>query len=168
MLRFVTLFVGLFLSFTVFAATPYSPEVNARFKKLENPNLALPAAQLGNMRVARVVFNSDTMGTSSSTAYSLGVTLPANALLWDGVVYVTSTFTGTGSVALECEDSKNILADQTIATGWTTGSKKAITPVGTAAAAVSSIGAACSISARVTNANVVGKFDAWIEYFVTD
>lgn len=166
---FITLFAALFLSFTAFAATPYPPEINKRFKVLEAlpSNLTYTTNGLGNLRVARVAFDSTTMGTSSATAYSLGVSLPANSLIWDGVVYVTSAFTGSGSVALECEDSKNIMADQTVST-FTAAAKKALTPVGTAASAVTSIAASCAISARVSNANVVGKFNAWIFYLVTD
>lgn len=174
-MRFITSFlvavfsVFMFMEMTAFAGTPYSPEVNKRFKLLEAlpSNVAPTVNGIGNMRVARVSFDSTTQGTSSASAYSLGVTLPANSLIWDGVVYVTSAFSGSGSVALECEDSKNIMADQTVS-GMTLASKKALTPVGTAASAVAGIGAACAISARVSNANVIGKFDAWIEYFVTD
>lgn len=167
--KFVTLFLSLFLSFTAFAATPYSPEINKRFKVLEAlpSNVSYTASGISNLRVARVSFNSDTMGTSSSSAYSLGVTLPANSLIWDGVVYVTSAFSGSGSVALECEDSKNIMADQTVS-AMTLGSKKALTPVGTAASAITSIASACAISARVSAANVAGKFNAWIFYMTTD
>jgi hypothetical protein len=164
--------VAMCLSSFAFAGTPYSPEVNKRFKTLEAlpSNVSYTSTGISNLRVVRASFDSATMGTSSATAYSLGVTLPANALIWDGVLYVDSTFTpasGAGSVAIECEDSKNILADQTVNT-WATGQKKALTPVGTAASAVSSIGAACAVSARVSAANVVGKFTVWIMYFVTN
>ncbi len=161
----MTLFVS-----GAFAATPYPPEIDKRFKRIEayTSNTGAAINGLGNMRVARVSFDSTTQGTSSATAYSLGVSLPAKALIWDGVVYTTSTFSGTGSVALECEDSKNLMADKAIATLGATGTKTALAATGSAASAVSSIASACAISARISNANVVGKFDAWIEYFVTD
>ena len=179
-MKFITGFLALFLFTTAFAATPYPPEINRRFKNLETGvnNLGTTPSStgattngIGYLRVARVSFDSTTQGTSSSTTYSLGATLPANALIWDGVVFTTSGFTNVGtagSVAIECEDSKNIMADKSTGTLGATGTKTALTPVGTAATAVSSIAAACAISARVSNANVVGKFDAWIEYFVTD
>lgn len=161
---------------SLYAGTPFIPEVNKRFKTLEAsvgvlqalPSAVAPTANgVGNMRVARVTFDSTTMGTSSATAYSLGVSLPAKSLLWDGVIYVTSGFTG-GSVALECEDAGNIKGATAAATYGATGSKLAIIPVGTAASAVNSIAASCVISAKVTGSDVVGKFNAWIEYFVTD
>ncbi len=163
--------IAICLSTFAFAGTPYSPEVNKRFKVLEAlpANVSYTTSGISNLRVVRASFDSTTQGTSSATAYSLGVSLPANSLIWDGVLYVDSTFTGLGSVALECEDSKNIMSDKTAsATLGATGSKIALTPVGTAASAVSSIAASCAVSARISGANVVGKFTVWIMYFVTN
>lgn len=169
-MRFPIAILTMLFTFATFAATPYPPEINKRFKALEAvTDLATPTTNgLQKMKVARVAFDSTTQGTSSATAYSLGVTLPANSLIWDGVIYTTSGFSGTGSVALECEDSKNIKGDTQVSTLGTTGTKTALLATGTAASAISSIASACAISARISNANVVGKFDAWILYFVTD
>lgn len=168
-MRFVLMCVATLFAMNALAATPYPPEINARFNKLEaKADTDSPVTNgLQKMKVARVAFDGATMG-ASGTNTSLGVTLPANALLWDGVIYTSSTMGGSGSIALTCEDAGNIKAVTTASTFSTTGTKTALAMTGTAASAVSSIAAACPITANVTLGPVTGKFDAWIEYFVTD
>ncbi len=176
-MKFLCTFLTAFLATSALASTPYSPEVNRRFKNIEQGIATLgtnPASTGANtvgvsyLRVARVAFDSATHGTSSATAYDLGVTLPAKSIIWDGMIYVTSTFTSAGSVALECEDSGNLLATKLASSFGSTGASVALLETGTAASARAGIAASCAISAKVTGANVVGKFDAWIYYLVHD
>lgn len=168
--KYLFLVVSTLYTLSAFAATPYSPEVNKRFKAIEASTSKVGSASngLGYLKVARVSFDSTTQGTSSSTAYSLGATLPAKSVIWDGMIYVTSTFTSAGSVAIECEDSGNILATKLASSFGATGASVALLETGTPGSARVGIGAACAISAKVTGANVVGKFVAWIFYFVHD
>lgn len=170
-MRLVLFALATLFATTCLAATPYPPEINARFKKLEAvADTPLPTANgLQKMKVARVAFDATTMNTSGST-YSLGVTLPANAVIWDGMIYTSADFTaGTGTVALQCEDAGNIMAAKSATALSTKGTKTALTPVGTAASAVVGIAAACNISAVVATANLTaGKFVGWIEYFVAE
>lgn len=169
-MRFVLMLLATFTSLQVLAATPYPPEINARFEKLEAvQDLATPTTNgLGKMKVARVVFDATTMNASGSN-YSLGVTLPANTLLWDGMIYTVTSFTGSGSIAITCEDAGNIKNAVTAGTLSTAGTKTALQMTGTAASSVAAIAAACVITANVTLGPIAtGKFDGWIEYFVTD
>lgn len=162
---FVTAYLG--FAFAATNSSPFLPEVNARFRTLEAlpSNLSPTTNGIQNLRVARFQYDvANTGGTSSATAKSLGVTLPAGAIIWDGALHVDSIFIGASSVALAC-GSAPILATQAI-TSWTTSQIKAIGMVGTAASA-SAVVTACSVAATVTVANTTsGKLTGWLLYFV--
>lgn len=172
-MRYLLSFLFAFLTLPVFATTnsaPFLPEVNARFRTLEALPSYLGATTngIGNARLARFKYDvAVTGGTSSASAKSLSVTLPAHALLWDGALYVDTAFTGASSVSLKC-GSATFLASQTI-TSWTSGQIKAVVPVGTAAAAQDVGSSACDVSATVLLANTTaGKLTGWLLYFVHD
>jgi len=83
----------------------------------------------------------DATDLASVGTNSLGITIPDNAIAWDGYVDVTTGFSGTGvasTVALELNGSADILAAVTVtnASGFNAAGIKAIVPVGTAASAV--------------------------------
>ena len=76
---------------------------------------------------------------------SLGVTIPDNAVVFDGYVDMTTAFLGAAgstTVALELNGSADILAAVTYTNGavWNSTGIKAIIPVGTAATAVKMTG----------------------------
>ena len=76
---------------------------------------------------------------------SLGVTIPDNAVVFDGYIDMTTAFLGTGTtatVSLELNGSEDILAAvvYTNAGTWNSTGIKAMVPVGTAATAVKMTG----------------------------
>lgn len=175
---FLFLLVTMFVT-PLFAGTPYIPEIDKRFNT-DEANIkalqALPAnlsdtvTGIGNLRVARVSFNGATVGNSSSYTLPLGVTLPAGAIMYDGMVYVTSGFTNAlqGSIAIGCGLTTNILntTNATVTLG-VTGVSVATGPTGIFSAAKPVGSSSCAINATISGAAVVGKLDAWVTYFTS-
>lgn len=102
----------------------------------------------------------------TSGAKGLGVYLPARAVIVQSFYKIITQFSdsGSGTVALSCEDANNILtagdltgiSANTITTGASTGS---------AATMVRGIGAKCEITATVATATQdAGKLIGWVEY----
>lgn len=139
-----------------FAGSPYSPEVDARFKKVEN------------LRTARVVY--DTATSSGSTgAHGLGVKIPKGAVIKQVMYYVNTAFTGSGgTLALHCEDANN-LKTATDITGLSAATMNAGGPIGTAATMVGAIADDCEITATIggTTMYLAGKLTAYIEYYMS-
>jgi hypothetical protein len=117
--------------------------------------------------VARFVYDTATDGGSTG-AHALGVYLPARAVITQSYYKIITQFTdsGSGTVALSCEDANNILtagditgiSANTITTGASTGS---------AASMVRAIGARCEITATVATATQdAGKLIGWVEYVI--
>lgn len=150
--------LSLVLSFQVHAAkTPIPPEIEKRLQGNDK------------LKVVKVVYDT-ALGATSGSSYPLGVTLPAKAIIWTGVIHIDTQFadSGTGTVALTCEDSGNI-KNATDITGSAAGALIALQPVGSAATAVSSIAERCVVTATVGGADqTAGKLSAWLFYFVHD
>lgn len=160
------------------AQTPFLPEEEARFQALEGAILPSTTKSL-----ARAVFNPSAnanqgSSTVNSGVQSLGVTLPAGALITNSYAYVTTPVVGLNSkVGFECEDANNILA-QTDLTSKLAGQVFSLNQTGnstvSAGANISSfnmtdnIAAQCNVSARISIQPVTaGKVVLFIEYVLT-
>lgn len=154
------------------AQVPYMPEIDDRFKKAEV------------VKMLKVVFNPSYVadqGLSGTSAgiHSLGVSLPANAVILNSFGVVKTQVVGSGStVGLQCEDSLNILG-ATDLTGKSAGNifagkqynvdATAAASGATASGLTGAIAADCNISAVTTAHDVTaGKVDFFIEYVVAD
>ncbi len=118
-------------------------------------------------RVATFIYDVAVNG-GTATTHALGVILPAKAVIIQSWYKIITQFSdsGSGTVALSCEDANNILtagditgiSANTITTGASTGS---------AATMVRAIGAACEITATVATATQdAGKLIGWVEYVI--
>jgi hypothetical protein len=148
---------SLLTSLTLFAATPFPPEVNDRFNALETEQM--------------VEFEYD-VATDGGTiaAHTLGEWLPANAVITRSFFYINTQFTdsGTGTVALSCEDANNIKTATDI-TGSAAGSIIEGESTGAVSAFTSGIAARCSITATVAGAaQTAGKLTGWVRYVIAD
>jgi hypothetical protein len=95
--------------------TPYSPEVDARFRALEGKILPQSAKQ-----TARVEFNPSLTAAQGQSAvaggiHPLGVTLPAHAMITDSWGYIVTQLVATGSgntpkVGFQCFQTNDILS----------------------------------------------------------
>lgn len=166
---------------------PFGPDVYKRFKANEavsavlrtdvdaaRPGTAASAAAyaadgISQKRIARAVYDvAVDLGTIA--AHPLGVSLPAGALVTQSWFYVVTQFTDTGSgtVALHCEDANNIYTAADI-TGISAGTITAGNQTGVAADMTAAIGAACELTATVaTNAQTAGKLILFVEFVVVE
>lgn len=137
-------------------------------------------------KYARVIYDVSLNG-GSSTSHSLNAQIPANAVITDLYVYVNQAFTdsGTGSLALECYGSQDLMAYRDITanslndlfstqiahTNYTSAAMIGQSGETSAAAAgIASVPAACQVKAVVRNSSgyvplTAGKLTALIEYF---
>lgn len=137
---------------------------------------ALPSAQsytgeaLVTPRMARVEYDVTGGDSGGVGAHGLGVSLPQSAVITRSWVYTNTQFvdSGSGTLALSCEDANNILTAQDV-TGSASNTISEGGSTGTAATFVKNIGAACEITATVGGvAATAGKLTAFIEYIVVD
>lgn len=163
----VLLLVVLVVSVAHGTTKPFLPEIDVRFNTLE----ALPSSVgmttngIANLRVARFQYDFATNGGTIGTK-NLGVSLPANAIIWAGMFFIDTQFTGGGgaTVALKCGSATFFAA--TGITGYAASSFHAIVPVGSAATAQDVV-TACDISSVHATANTTaGKLTGWLFYFV--
>jgi hypothetical protein len=86
-------------AFAVLEGAPFLPEVDARFNKQEGTYSQ------------KFVYDVAVKGGSSTAAKPLGVFLPAGAKIFKMKLFVNTQFTdsGTGSLALECGGTRNLL-----------------------------------------------------------
>lgn len=192
---FSALIVVTFLSTMALATlkgTPFQPEVDARFNTIESMagdvtlsdgtsaigagkvteamQYATTADGLHSQRVARATLNCASSGCSVG-AHTLGVTLPAKALITRSYIYVVTQMadTGTCTVAFHCEDSGNIKT-ATDLTGSAAGAFIEGASTGAVSTAVSGIASACVITATVADGGscvpTAGKIIAFVEYNV--
>lgn len=196
MRRFFSGFILLTFFSTVALATlkgtPFQPEVDSRFNTIESMagdvtlsdgtsaigagkvteamQYAITADGLHSQRVARATLNCAASGCSVG-AHSLGVTLPAKALITRSYIYVVTQFadTGTCTVAIHCEDANNIKTATDI-TGSAAGAFIEGQSTGAASAFVGSIASACAITATVADGGscvpTAGKGIVFVEYVV--
>lgn len=149
--------------------SPFREKVAARIEALESGTVS--GEGISPLRVARAIYSVSADGGNSGVTYPLGVYLPARSLLlkgWyrvDATTAQSGTVQNTGTLAIGCEDSGNILNAQTIS-GVTTGTVQFLNMSGAATTAfVSGIANTCNIAVTVARANyTAGKITLWIEY----
>lgn len=135
----------------------------------EADTIAQSAEGLHLKRIARVTYDvAVDLGTIA--AHTLGVSLPANALIQRSWIYVITQFVdaGSGTVAFHCEDANNIKTATDI-TGTADGGIIEGAQLGTTATMTGSIAATCEITATVaTSAQTAGKAILFVEYLVVE
>ncbi len=211
MKKFILL--ALLVSTVAYAATPFIPEIEARFAALEAGTAFLPVTSdeitdgeivtadiatggvatvdildgtilqtdiavqstdgLHLKRIARATLDCTDGTTCPVGATSLGVSLPAKALITRSYIYVVTQLadTGTCTVAISCEDANNIKTATdltgTAAAGFIEGAS-----TGTAATFQTGIAATCAITATVADGGscvpTAGKLIVFVEYAVID
>ena len=173
---FLALFMSMpSISLAARKGTPYEPKVDQRFDTLET-EMDTAESDIDALEVRATAseiqvtkkFTYDTVAGASGAigTYSTGVTLPAKAVIIRSYLRIITQFTdaGSGTVALHCEDANNIKTATDI-TGSTAGAFVEGASTGAASAFVSSIGAACTITATVAGADqTAGKFEGWVTY----
>lgn len=159
------------------ARIPFSPEGERRYKAVEDRATTLEALAGTNAyasdglllkRVARVTYDVSGGDSGGVGTHGLGVSLPAKSIITRSYLYVVTQFTdsGSGTVALKCEDANNIKTATDI-TGFAAGTFIEGQSTGASSAFVGSIAAACEVSAVVATATQdAGKIIAFIEYVV--
>ena len=119
-------------------------------------------------RMVRFQYNIATAPTGTVGAHLTGASLPAKAVITNSFCYTDVRFvdSGSGSVALSCEDADNILT-----AGDITGNVIGTIIVGGPkySAPISAIASACNITATVAGADQsAGKLTCWIKYVIHD
>jgi len=139
--------------------------------KVTEANLKVITADgLHAQRVARATMDCASSGCSVG-AHSLGVALPANAIITRSYIYIVTqlTDTGTCTVAISCEDANNIKTATDI-TGTAAGGFIEGASTGAASAFVGGIAAACNITGTVADGGScvpsAGKLIVYVEYVV--
>ena len=130
---------------------------------------------LGLKRIARVEFDpSLNSGERTIGAHTLGVTIPANAIIIRSWYDVCTTFADgvadLATIALHCETADNIVAAITIADGsnvWDQGLHEAISTGTTATAKKLTTGGLLTATVGAVNLTA-GKLVLFVEYVVTD
>lgn len=103
-------------------------------------------------------------------AHGLGKYLPAKAIVTQAWFYTVTQFTdsGTGTVAISCEDANNLYTATDI-TGITATTVTAGAATGSAASMVKGIAAPCEVTATVaTAAQTAGKLIFYIRYVLAE
>jgi hypothetical protein len=103
-------------------------------------------------------------------AHALSVSIPAKSILERGYATIHTQFSdsGTGTVALHCEDAGNILAARDI-TGFASGAILPMDVSGPIVNMVSGIGSECQVTATVSGADQnAGKLILFLQYSVAE
>ena len=105
------------------------------------------------------------------SAIDLGITIPNNAVVLDGMIDVITTATSAtdaGTMAIHLQSANDIVSAAAIsASGWDAG-LTAIIPLGTAASAIKLTAARAVTATIAVEAFTAGKFHVIIRYVVTD
>ncbi len=100
--------------------------------------LAAATDGIGAVQVARATFDVAVVGGAIATTFDLGVTIPAKAIIIDGIIDVITALDSaahTATIAIQVESAGDMLADVVVSSGGTLGFHDII-PVGTAATVV--------------------------------
>lgn len=139
----------------------------AELNKLDGAGYGATGVQL--VRVVKAQYDFAVHGGAVSTI-SLGVQLPANAIVLDGMMDVITSPAGVGaSVAVQVEAANDIIAAAAI-TGapWSTTGRKDIVPAGTAATSKKTT-VARNVSVVISGADLTaGKFNVFLRYVESD
>jgi hypothetical protein len=122
--------------------------------------------------VAKFTYDYDLHGGTVGNVTLSGTPLPKNAIVWDGVVDVitalTSSLSGTAAVTTSQVANDLVTAAAVSGAPWSTTGRKAIVPVGTAAAAIKLTADRAPLLVIGTGALTAGKFNLFIEYYLSD
>ncbi len=122
--------------------------------------------------VAKFSYDYDVEGGATSTITLRGTPLPKNAIVWDGVVDVITALTSATSAtaAVTTSQSANDLITAADVSGapWSTTGSKALVPVGTAAASIKMTAERKPAVVIGTGTLTAGKFNLFIEYYLSD
>lgn len=123
-----------------------------------------------NCHTARFTWDFSEHGGAVGVA-SLGITLPAKALIRQNFFHSATTpvSAGAGTVAFSCEDANNLFSAAAI-TGWTAGTFQAgVASDGAVGNMIDDIAAECEIVATIASAAyTAGKVNGFIDYCVAD
>lgn len=138
---------------------------------VDGSGLRLTAADAGVMRTHRVEYDFAVQGGAIGTI-SLGVALPAKAIILDGLVDVITQFTtagaDAGTIALGAESNVDLKAAIAVSDGTNPydPGMKAIIPIGTAATAVKTTVARQLKLTIAGQAVTAGKLVLFVHYIV--
>lgn len=122
--------------------------------------------------VAKFSYDFSARGGAVGDIVLAGTPLPKNAIVWDGVVDVITPLTGGAgaTAAVSTAQSANDLITAADVTGapWSTAGSKALVPVGTAAASIKMTADRSPKLVIATNDLTAGKFNLFIEYYLSD
>jgi len=122
--------------------------------------------------VAKFSYDFDAQGGVKGDITLAGTPLPDNAIVWDGVVDVITPLTGGGSAtaAVTTAQSANDLITAADVTGapWSTAGSKALVPVGDASNSIKMTAERAPKLVIGTAALTAGKFNLFIEYYLSD
>jgi len=122
--------------------------------------------------VAKFTYDFSVRGGAVGDIALNGEPLPKNAVIWDGVVDVITPLTGGASAtaAVSTSQSANDLITAADITGapWSTTGSKALVPVGTAAASIKLTAERHPKLVVGTADLTAGKFNLFIEYYLSD
>lgn len=150
-----SLLVAAAVNFNAHAETSFLPEVNARFKTVETKK---------TIKVVYDVTANTTLGETGT--HGTGKYLPANAIITRSWIYINTLFvdSGSGTVAIQCEDANNILSAFDMTTR-AAGLLMDGVSTGTTGSMTKSIAAPCEIKVVVaTAAQTAGKMTFYVEY----
>jgi hypothetical protein len=122
--------------------------------------------------VAKFSYDFDVSGGAVGDITLVGTPLPDNAIIWDGVVDVITPLTAVGgaTAAVSTSQAANDLITAAAVAGapWSTAGSKAIVPVGTAAASIKLTANRAPKLVIATDDLTAGKFNLFIEYYLSD
>lgn len=122
--------------------------------------------------VAKFSYDFDVEGGAVGDITLRGTPLPSKAIVWDGVVDVITPLTGgagaTAAVATPQSANDLITAAAVGGAPWSTTGSKALTPVGTAAASIKLTAERKPKLTVAVNDLTAGKFNLFIEYYLSD
>ena len=154
---------------------PFLPEIDRRFDAIEQGNHiksgSYPAGAsdghyVSQMAQATYDFSVQTGATGT---YSLGVKLPANAIITESWVYSITkpTTSASGTLAFKCQNASDILAATAAASFASAGASIDGSSTAATAANFKYTTAACTIQAVIaTGALTAGKVTAYVEYTI--
>jgi hypothetical protein len=154
--------------------SPFRETVQNRIKVLESGTVS--GEGTSSLRVARALYSVANDGGNSGRTYNLGVFLPQKSVIIrsfyriDTAFAQTGTVQNTGTLAIACEDSGNILSATSSLSGVTAGNMRNANVSGpTPEAFVSGIANSCNISVTVAGANyTAGKLTLWVQYITQE
>jgi len=121
--------------------------------------------------VAKFTYDFDALGGVAGDITLVGEPLPKNAIIWDGVVDVITPLVGAGaSVALTTSQSANDLITAAAVSGapWSSTGSKALVPVGDASNSIKMTAERAPKIVITAAALTAGKFNLFIEYYLSD